>query len=114
MTMCDWLHTRGASVSHVDEHGGNPMYYAAMEGLKNLAEWLYSHGCPLDEPNNDEDGAATPFLVACCEGHLELAMWLQENGADVNAEGEEGSDAMAEPESRTCSRSSKLKSRRKF
>lgn len=94
MTMCDWLHTRGVSVSTVDEHGCNPMYFAAVEGFKNLAKWLFGHGCPLDDRNNDDDGAATPFLVACCQGHLELAMWLQENGADVNAVGEEGSDAV--------------------
>ncbi len=65
-----------------------PLYYAAMLGLRGLAEHLVAKH---PEHINAEGGREmTPMHVTASEGHSDILSLLSEHGADVNGRGKYG------------------------
>ena len=67
--------------------GGTPLYYAAMNGHKNVVKLLLNKGA---DPNKANMGGESPLLYAAQNRHIDVAKLLIEGGADPNKTSECG------------------------
>jgi ankyrin repeat protein len=76
---------KGVDVGAKDEFGRTPLYLAAENGRKQVAELLIAKGADVNAKNG-----FTPLHRAAYQGHKEIAELLIANGADVNAKDDDG------------------------
>jgi hypothetical protein len=63
-----------------------PLNLAALEGRKDVIEWLLAKGIAVNENSN----LVTPLHLAALEGHKDVMELLLAKGAEVNARGKYG------------------------
>jgi ankyrin repeat protein len=76
----------GVDVNAKDDDGGTPMYWAAVNGRKEIVELLIAKGADV----NAKSKRGTPLHFAAKGGHREVAKLLIAKGADVNAKTGDG------------------------
>jgi ankyrin repeat protein len=72
----------GADVNAKDDDGWTPLFYAADEGHKEIAELFIAAGADV---NAKTGRGFTPLYMAASGGHKEIVELLIAEGADVNA-----------------------------
>ena len=77
----------GMDMDGKNENGMTPLFGAAFNGHKEVAELLIAAGADV---NAKDEGGETPLLYAVTFGHKEIAELLIAEGADVNAKVEVG------------------------
>jgi len=92
--MIESLLANGANINAKDNiTGGTPLHYAAMNGYKNIVEFLIANGA---DTYCKAHGEATPLMLAEGEGHKDVADLLRKNMKKVSdllhAIGETGYD----------------------
>ena len=73
----------GTDVNARDSIGETPLFYAAVDGHKEIAELLIAEGADVNA--KDDKIVGYPLHFAAAFGHKEIAEMLIANGADVNA-----------------------------
>jgi len=82
----EWLR-RGANVNAVTEYGWTPLYEAAENGHKAVAELLIAKGANV---NAARENGSTPLHAAAGEGYKDVAELLIARGANINAKDKDG------------------------
>jgi ankyrin repeat protein len=70
-----------------DEHGLTLLHYAAMEGHKEVAEFLIGHGATVDVP---DDEGQTPLWLAAAHGRTGVVKLLISLKAEPNVKSKDG------------------------
>jgi ankyrin repeat protein len=79
---------QGIDVDSRDSEGRTALYYAAMQGKRDLVEFLLSRGANVNA--KDKDYGFTPLHHAVGGGHKDVVELLIAKGADVNATDKHG------------------------
>jgi len=77
------LVAKGADVNGADAKGRTTLYWAALIGSKDIAEYLISEGAQIDKGASWKDNN-TPLHVASEKGHTDVVALLLDKGANVN------------------------------
>lgn len=75
---------KGVSVDKTDSRGRTPLYWAALQGSKEIAEYLISRGAQINKGASWKSDS-TPLHVAAQKGHTDIVELLLNKGANVNA-----------------------------
>ena len=75
-----FLINSGADINGKNHTGYTPLHLAALEGKKDIAEFLIEHGAALDEVEHID----TALTMALEKGHYDIAKLLINAGAEVN------------------------------
>ena len=73
---------RGGRINEKNEDGWTPLYIAAENGHKEVAQLLLDNSANVNAPKNT---GWTPLYIAAENGHEEVAQLLLDNSANVNA-----------------------------
>ncbi len=80
--MIEFLLSKGANINAKDyTTGGTPLHYAALNGYKNMVEFLIANGADAFSKALEE---ATPLMLAEGEGHNDVADLLRKHMEKVN------------------------------
>lgn len=83
------LLNNGADINKVDAKGRTPLYWAALQGSRSVAEYLISRGAQIEKGADWKDDD-TPLHVASGKGYTDVVALLLDKGANVNKENRVG------------------------
>ncbi|KAF5572802.1 ankyrin repeat [Fusarium pseudocircinatum] len=83
---------KGVDLNGADEDGRTPLASAAEAGHKEIVQNLLDHDVDIDPVDEEE---WTPMLTAACCEHSEIVLMLLEKGANPNAHGLNGDNALS-------------------
>jgi len=83
----------GVEVDAVDPYDMSLLMTAALHGHANVVEYLLHVGASAS--TREVVQGYTPLILAAAHGHVEVVRLLIESGADVNAQTDEGENAMS-------------------
>lgn len=76
------LINQGANIDSADIYGDSALYWAAGQGLMDIAEFLLDLGANVNVKSFNN---STPLHAAAANGHKEIIKLLLDNGANASA-----------------------------
>lgn len=77
------LLNEGVNVNKTDSRGRTPLYWAALVGSREIAEYLISRGAKIEKGASWKD-YNTPLHTAASQGHTDVVKLLVAKGANIN------------------------------